>query len=147
MLRGEFHKSLPLLLTGQQLSVLRSLVYYSSSTHFLFETGIRLTRYGRFVNEILTMHRAKSYCSLRSQQHASRCTEFMLHCFRQPFRLHKEEFVSYSGFSILSMRYPIPMCVWIYCTPFFSSSSFFRSVAIKTLREATSFSEQRPQIC
>ena len=50
MLRGEFHKSLPLLLTGQQLSVLRSLVYYSSSTHFLFETGIRLTRYGRFVN-------------------------------------------------------------------------------------------------
>ncbi len=25
MLRGEFHKSLPLLLTGQQLSVLRSL--------------------------------------------------------------------------------------------------------------------------
>ena len=37
MLRGEFHKSLPLLLTGQQLSVLRSLVYYSSSTHFLFE--------------------------------------------------------------------------------------------------------------
>ena len=88
-----------------------------------------------------------SYCSLRSQQHASRCTEFMLHCFRQPFRLHKEEFVSYSGFSILSMRYPIPMCVWIYCTPFFSGSSFFRSVAIKTLREATSFSEQRPQIC
>ena len=78
MLRGEFHKSLPLLLTGQQLSVLRSLVYYSSSTHFLFETGIRLTRYGGFVNEILTMHRAKSYCSLRSQQHASRCTEFML---------------------------------------------------------------------
>ena len=78
MLRGEFHKSLPLLLTGQQLSVLRSLVYYSSSTHFLFETGIRLTRYGRFVNEILTMHRAKSYCSLRSQQHASRCTAFML---------------------------------------------------------------------
>ena len=59
MLRGEFHKSLPLLLTGQQLSVLRSLVYYSSSTHFLFETGIRLTRYGRFVNEILAMHRAK----------------------------------------------------------------------------------------
>lgn len=59
MLRGEFHKSLPLLLTGQQLSVLRSLVYYSSSTHFLFETGIRLTRYGGFVNEILTMHRAK----------------------------------------------------------------------------------------
>ena len=59
MLRGEFHKSLPLLLTGQQLSVLRSLVYYSSSTHFLFETGIRLTRYERFVNEILTMHRAK----------------------------------------------------------------------------------------
>ena len=59
MLRGEFHKSLPLLLTGQQLSVFRSLVYYSSSTHFLFETGIRLTRYGRFVNEILTMHRAK----------------------------------------------------------------------------------------
>ena len=78
MLRGEFHKSLPLLLTGQQLSVLRSLVYYSSSAHFLFETGIRLTRYGRFVNEILAMHRAKSYCSLRSQQHASRCTEFML---------------------------------------------------------------------
>lgn len=37
MLRGEFHKSLPLLLTGQQLSVFRSLVYYSSSTHFLFE--------------------------------------------------------------------------------------------------------------
>lgn len=62
-------------------------------------------------------------------------------------RLHKEEFISCSGFSILSMRYPIPMCVWIYCTPFFSSSSFFRSVAIKTLREATSFSEQRPQIC
>ena len=62
-------------------------------------------------------------------------------------RLHKEEFVSCSGFSILSMRYPIPMCVWIYCTPFFSGSSFFRSVAIKTLREATSFSEQRPQIC
>ena len=30
---------------------------------------------------------------------------------------------------------------------FFSGSSFFRSVAIKTLREATSFSEQRPQIC
>lgn len=59
MLRGEFHKSLPLLLTGQQLSVLRSLVYYSSSMHFLFETGIRLTRYGKFVNEILTMHRAK----------------------------------------------------------------------------------------
>ena len=91
--------------------------------------------------------RRRRYCSLRSQQHASRCTEFMLHCFRQPFRLHKEEFVSCSGFSILSMRYPIPMCVWIYCTPFFSSSSFFRSVAIKTLREATSFSEQRPQIC
>ena len=91
--------------------------------------------------------RRRRYCSLRSQQHASRCTEFMLHCFRQPFRLHKEEFVSYSGFSILSMRYPIPMCVWIYCTPFFSGSSFFRSVAIKTLREATSFSEQRPQIC
>ena len=59
MLRGEFHKSLPLLLTGQQLSVFRSLVYYSSSTHFLFETGIRLTRNGRFVNEILTMHRTK----------------------------------------------------------------------------------------
>ena len=59
MLRGEFHKSLPLLLTGQQLSVLRSLVYYSSSMHFLFETGIRLTRYGRFVNEILAMHRTK----------------------------------------------------------------------------------------
>ena len=53
MLRGEFHKSLPLLLTGQQLSVLRSLVYYSSSTHFLFETGIRITRYSKFVNGIL----------------------------------------------------------------------------------------------
>ena len=62
-------------------------------------------------------------------------------------RFHKEEFISCSGFSILSMRYPIPMCVWIYCTPFFSGSSFFRSVAIKTLREATSFSAQRPQIC
>ena len=59
MPRGEFHKSLPLLLTGQQLSVFRSLVYYSSSTHFLFETGIRLTRYRGFVNEILTMHRVK----------------------------------------------------------------------------------------
>ncbi len=40
-------------------------------------------------------------------------------------RFHKEEFISCSGFSILSMRYPIPMCVWIYCTPFFSGSSFF----------------------
>ena len=68
MLRGEFHKSLPLLLTGQQLSVLRSLVYYSSSTHFLFETGIRLTRYGRFVNEILTMHRVKIQCITHEQQ-------------------------------------------------------------------------------
>lgn len=68
MLRGEFHKSLPLLLTGQQLSVLRSLVYYSSSMHFLFETGIRLTRYGRFVNEILTMHRVKIQCITHEQQ-------------------------------------------------------------------------------
>ena len=55
MLRGEFHKSLPLLLTGQQLSVLRSLVYYSSSTHFLFETGIRLTRYDKFVNGVFSL--------------------------------------------------------------------------------------------
>ncbi len=50
-------------------------------------------------------------------------------------------------FSILSMRYPMPICVWMYCTPFFSGSSFFRNVAIKTLREATSLSEHRPQIC
>ena len=62
-------------------------------------------------------------------------------------QLHKEEFISCSVFSILSMRYPIPICVWMYCVPFFSGSSFFRSVAIKTLREATSFSEHRPQIC
>ena len=55
MLRGEFHKSLPLLLTGQQLSVLRSLVYYSSSMHFLFETGIRLTRYDKFVNGVFSL--------------------------------------------------------------------------------------------
>ena len=69
MLRGEFHKSLPLLLTGQQLSVLRSLVYYSSSTHFLFETGIRLTRYGRFVNEIFNdAPRKKFQCITHEQQ-------------------------------------------------------------------------------
>jgi len=59
MLRGEFHKSLPLLLTGQQLSVLRSMCTIPHLCISLFETGIRLTRYGRFVNEILTMHRAK----------------------------------------------------------------------------------------
>ena len=29
----------------------------------------------------------------------------------------------------------------MYCTPFFSGSSFFRSVAIKTRREAISFSD------
>ena len=75
MLRGEFHKSLPLLLTGQQLSVFRSLVYYSSSTHFLFETGIRLTRYGRFVNEILTMHRAK--ISVHHSRTAIRADSFL----------------------------------------------------------------------
>lgn len=75
MLRGEFHKSLPLLLTGQQLSVLRSLVYYSSSMHFLFETGIRLTRYGRFVNEILAMHRAK--ISVHHSRTAIRADSFL----------------------------------------------------------------------
>ena len=53
MLRGEFHKSLPLLLTGQQLSVLRSMCTIPHLCISLFETGIRVTRYSKFVNGIL----------------------------------------------------------------------------------------------
>ena len=55
MLRGEFHKSLPLLLTGQQLSVLRSMCTIPHLCIFLFETGIRLTRYDKFVNGVFSL--------------------------------------------------------------------------------------------
>ena len=50
-------------------------------------------------------------------------------------------------YSIRSIRYPIPICVCIYWSPFLSGSSFLRNVAINTLNEATSFCEQLPQIC
>ena len=50
-------------------------------------------------------------------------------------------------YSIRSIRYPIPICVCIYWSPFLSGSSFFRNVAINTLSEATSFCEQFPHIC
>ena len=50
MLRGEFHKSLPLLLTGQQLSVLRSLYTIPHQCISLIETGTRVTCYSWFVN-------------------------------------------------------------------------------------------------
>ena len=55
MLRGEFHKSLPLLLTGQQLSVLRSMCTIPHLSISLFETGIRLTRYDKFVNGVFSL--------------------------------------------------------------------------------------------
>ena len=55
MLRGEFHKSLPLLLTGQQLSVLRSMCTIPHLCISLFETGIRLTRYDKFVNGVFSL--------------------------------------------------------------------------------------------
>ncbi len=45
MLRGEFHKSLPLLLTDQQLSVLRSLCTIPHQCISLIETGTRVTCY------------------------------------------------------------------------------------------------------
>lgn len=45
MLRGEFHKSLPLLLTSQQLSVLRSLCTIPHQCISLIETGTRVTCY------------------------------------------------------------------------------------------------------
>ena len=50
MLRGEFHKSLPLLLTDQQLSVLRSLCTIPHPSISLSKTGIRVPRYSGFVN-------------------------------------------------------------------------------------------------
>ena len=64
MLRGEFHKSLPLLLTDQQLSVLRSLCTIPHLCISLFETGIRVTRYGRFVNVNLQDTLSKICCWL-----------------------------------------------------------------------------------
>ena len=48
---------------------------------------------------------------------------------------------------ILSIRYPIPICVCIYCMPSLSGCNFFRNVAINTLSDATSFSSELPQIC
>ena len=52
-------------------------------------------------------------------------------------------FIHYSTFII---RYPTPTCVWIYWTESEFFSSFLRSVAINTLKEATSFSQLCPQI-
>lgn len=42
-LRGQFHTSLPLLSTDQQLSVLRNHMYSSSSTHFTYIVENKLT--------------------------------------------------------------------------------------------------------
>lgn len=44
-----------------------------------------------------------------------------------------------------SILYPMPICVWIYCGESGLDSSFLRSVAIKTRREATSLSQELPQ--
>ena len=52
-------------------------------------------------------------------------------------------FCFYSTFII---RYPTPICVCIYCGESGSASSFLRSVAMNTRREATSLSQLLPQI-
>ena len=49
-------------------------------------------------------------------------------------------------YSTLIIRYPTPICVWIYCGDSSPFSIFFRKVAIKTLRDATSFSQLLPHI-
>ena len=49
--------------------------------------------------------------------------------------------------STFIMRYPTPMCVWIYWGEPGSFSNFLRRVAINTRNEATSFSQLLPQIC
>ena len=51
-----------------------------------------------------------------------------------------------AAYSTFIIRYPIPICVWIYCGEFGSDSSFLRSDAMKTRRDATSLSQLLPQI-
>ena len=67
-------------------------------------------------------------------------------CSCPPYKFYITIFPQKYFYSTLIIRYPTPICVWIYCGESSVGSNFLRNVAINTRKEAISVSQFLPQI-
>ena len=88
------------------------------------------------------------FCSI--EYNSQKCQQTLHNPYYKKGRRNFSHAQLLSGFIFsiytLSILYPIPICVCIYCGELTSFSIFFLNVAINTLSDARSFSHELPHI-